>query len=370
MQVLTPPPVYNYKNIRDLQLDIYRALMMVYIPCVIHVMYWLGKVGEPFRSIALFEMPVIFYISGATMYVTNTDRGFLSSVSNRVKRILFPYYFYILISLLFVLLFSLYFPSLSEISLRSMIKILLAQDHSLPVPYMSHLWFIIPYLIVSCSFPIQKKWANSVNRWIYMVILIAFLFIIQHAWNSSQSIIYKVIREALFYNFFFIAGYLFYKRISLKQLITVTILSGMIAAILIYHECAFTGEFTMQSHKFPPDLLFIFFGTFCICFLSLTFGNFKLPQNRILMHWNKYGYTIYLWQNISFFIYTIIYSHTFLNKISNHPIVDFFMASAGIFVISTATSLLIAPIESKVMKYISSIHFKNLFSFLGKVLRI
>lgn len=46
MQVLTtPPPVNNYKNIRDLQLDIYRALMMVYIP------------REQLFALAIFQQP-------------------------------------------------------------------------------------------------------------------------------------------------------------------------------------------------------------------------------------------------------------------------------------------------------------------------
>lgn len=45
MQVLPPPPVNNYKNIRDLQLDIYRALMMVYIP------------REQLFALAIFQQP-------------------------------------------------------------------------------------------------------------------------------------------------------------------------------------------------------------------------------------------------------------------------------------------------------------------------
>ena len=77
---------------RDIQLDIYRALTMVYIVCVIHVVYWFGVFDEPVRSILLFEMPVIFFISGASYGVKHRIREVRSIVKNRVKRVLLPFY--------------------------------------------------------------------------------------------------------------------------------------------------------------------------------------------------------------------------------------------------------------------------------------
>lgn len=327
--------------------------MMIYVPCVIHVIFWLGKAGEPYRSIALFEMPVIFYISGATMYVTKKNRNFISTAKNRIKRIILPYYFYALICCLFILLLGLYFPGRENITLKSAISLMFAQNGEIPIPFFWHTWFIIPYLVVSCSFPIQKKWADKVNRWIYMLILIIVLCLLQPLWNYSSSKVIGVVRESLYYNFFFIAGYLFYKRISLKSLILVSLISGLIMGGLIFKEYDATEEFIMQNHKFPPDLVFLSFGTFCLGVLALIFENFTIPQNRILRHWNKYGYTIYLWQNISFWIYTIIYYHSSLQHISSHPILDFIVASLSIFILSTLTSLIIAPIEKIILDCIS-----------------
>ena len=62
---------------RDTQLDIYRALAMIYIICVIHVVYWLGIGNELITSIILFEMPVIFFITGASFSLQTKEKSFI-----------------------------------------------------------------------------------------------------------------------------------------------------------------------------------------------------------------------------------------------------------------------------------------------------
>ncbi|MDE6018599.1 MAG: acyltransferase [Muribaculaceae bacterium] len=348
------PDGKNHK--RDTQLDIYRALMMIYIPCVVHVIFWINKADEPWRSIVLFEMPVIFYISGATMFITGKRRNILSTVKNRTKRIILPYYLYALITLLFVILISLFLPVRDEINRENLLKLATIQNNPFPfLPYIFHVWFIIPYLLVSCSFPIQKRLADKANRWIYMLILLTILYLLQPLWNYFDSSISGCIRYAIYYNFFFMAGYLFYRQTSLKSLAIVTAISGIILAISIFSDINSVGECVMQAHKFPPDMLFIYFGTFSICVLALIFGNFTIPQNRILRHWNKYGYTIYLWQNISFVSYVIIYRYSPLQHLSSYPILDFIIAGTSIFVLSTLTSLAISPIETYIIKSISKL---------------
>lgn len=59
---------------RDKQLDLYRGLSMIYVVCFTHVIYWL-KIGmEPLLSIMLFEMPIIFFISGASLSFNKKPR--------------------------------------------------------------------------------------------------------------------------------------------------------------------------------------------------------------------------------------------------------------------------------------------------------
>ena len=64
---------------RDANLDKYRAIVMAYIVCIIHLIYWAGFCSEPDRSFLLFEMPVIFFISGAS-YRLSTPKSYTYDV--------------------------------------------------------------------------------------------------------------------------------------------------------------------------------------------------------------------------------------------------------------------------------------------------
>jgi len=67
---------------------------MLFVVCIIHVMYWLKMGCEPFLSIFLFEMPILFFISGAAQSVINSKRSLWKSCKSRINRVLIPYYIY------------------------------------------------------------------------------------------------------------------------------------------------------------------------------------------------------------------------------------------------------------------------------------
>lgn len=76
---------------RDTQLDIYRALLMMCMPCVFHIMYWLGNGSEPYQSVLLVEMSLVFFLSGAAFSVSRhgavaVNRAIVSDLSCRVVR--------------------------------------------------------------------------------------------------------------------------------------------------------------------------------------------------------------------------------------------------------------------------------------------
>ncbi len=77
---------------RDEQLDLYRGLSMIYVVCFIHVMCWLKIGSEPLLSLMLFEMPVIFFISGASLSFNKSSRSFRATIWSRMKRVVLPYY--------------------------------------------------------------------------------------------------------------------------------------------------------------------------------------------------------------------------------------------------------------------------------------
>lgn len=137
---------------RDNQLDAYRALIMMYILCVVHASFWLGLGSEPWLSIILIEMPVIFFISGAAMSLQTKRKTFRQTLANRCRRLVVPYYVYLLfcipIATVYIFLYA-KDPSLWQAN--RILQSFLFQE-SMPLPLFYHVWFILPYLIIFLLF--------------------------------------------------------------------------------------------------------------------------------------------------------------------------------------------------------------------------
>lgn len=167
---------------RDTQLDLYRGLSMIYVVCFIHVIYWLKLGFEPLNSLMLFEMPIIFFISGASLSINRKSRNLKKTVWNRLKRVVIPYYIYAFVMVAILVLLSIgshyklfdflylfgedvparYVFDVSSYSFRNVCSILLF--HNIPqLPFVNHLWFIVPYLVLSCTFEFQKRVLTKVN---------------------------------------------------------------------------------------------------------------------------------------------------------------------------------------------------------------
>lgn len=93
-------------KLRDDRLDIYRGFFMIYILSVVHLIYWLRIefIAPYIKGLFLIEMPIVFYVSGWAFSISS-KKIYLIYLRNRLKRILTPYYiFVLLISLLLIVL--------------------------------------------------------------------------------------------------------------------------------------------------------------------------------------------------------------------------------------------------------------------------
>lgn len=131
---------------RDLQLDMYRGWIMIYIICWIHVLYWLNIPCEH-KSYFLVEMPIIFFIAGASSRLARPKR-FREIVINRFKRVFLPYYKHAIIStLLFGLYDAIVKQNLLILDLKQLLYFVLGIE--LPnVKFAFHTWFIFPYFVI------------------------------------------------------------------------------------------------------------------------------------------------------------------------------------------------------------------------------
>lgn len=346
---------------RDNQLDIYRGISMIYVVCFIHVLFWFHIGKEPYISIALIEMPVIFYISGASLSLSNGNKNLCETFMNRFKRVIFPYYIYAFVVLMLIAFFTLirsglfscydyycrldfidkYYFDITAYTLNDVVNVLFCVN--IPQsPFSTHLWFILPYMIIYCSFVFQSIILKKIDRWPYAVFCLILCVVTQLLTDNI------IIREVVFYNVFFIFGYLFYRQISEKLIVV----AGLVFLLSIILYIKFGGMFTsMQSHKFPPDMLFVGYGLTFICFISLLLGHVKLPKIKVIQLWNNRGYTIYLYQNLIYFV--VNESLLSYIKIIQFDLIQLIICSTVIFLLSTLLSFISYRFERFVVSHIS-----------------
>lgn len=292
---------------RDTTIDALRGAAIIYMVCIIHVVYWFSPTPEPFSSVLLFEMPAVFFIAGAAQ---SLRRGPLPSMkkmaAGRARRVLLPFAFFLPWLFLWLLLISAVEPadsmfnfSIGSLAWTDYAKILLTFGGD-KIPYYQYTWFIPCYFVLLCSFPLQARVARRVGRGFYAV---AVLAVAAGASVALPDFHHKyIIMNVLAYNFFFMAGYLYYRRMGLR---TVAAVATVAVALTVADFLAGTAT-PMQGHKFPPDLHFIVFGTAWLSVLALVLWRAKLPCRGLVAQWNTHGYTIYLYQIFGAYItYTI-----------------------------------------------------------------
>ena len=111
----------------------------------------------------------------------------------------------------------------------------------------------------------------------------------------------------------------------------------------------------MQENKFPPNLMFVLYGTIMVAVvveLSKTSLIKLLVKVQIIQRWNKYGYEIYLYQNFAFWI-----TWHFMNKVSE----IYVLPSIVHYSISVVTIVFLLSIVSPLVHRINNIIISKLY---------
>lgn len=327
---------------RDLQLDAYRGISMLYIVCFVHVLYWLQLGTEPYLSICLIEMPIIFFIAGASQSFHTNLRPIKSTIVNRIKRVVIPYYKYAFMMLLLLLALSVLGKAdISSYSVKDSLKIFLFYD--IPqLPFMWHLWFMLPYLVISCTFDLQKKILSKMNHEVYLLVCCSFFVLAQYLTDN------QMVRNVLVYNIFMVIGYCYYRKIKNQHLII-----GTVAFLIVLLSLKAVGVdfIPMQDHKFPADTLFLIYNLFVLCVLSLILGKIHIKNSKVLIFWNKNGFNLYLYQNVAYMIVAFLFRRSFV-KI---PYLggQVLASMISVFIISMLVVMFVSLIERKAKQVFS-----------------
>ena len=331
---------------RDTQLDIYRAISMIYVICITHVLHWLNIGSEPIRSLILIEMPIIFFISGAALSLKDSPYGLLETVWNRFKRVVIPYYIYALVMIgiiaFLTMIYNIFLPQIEYIfgsNFSYNVKfdifsyswsdyVAIISCTNIPQsPFSWHLWFIQPYIILSCTFGFQIKLIKGTNRWVYALITVVLFIFVQSITCNT------LLQNVTFYNIFMVIGYLFYRHINMWQVF----ITGIITLMILVIYTSLGGWFLpMQNHKFPPDHVFLLYNLLVLCVLSIILNRISIPNLKIFQTWNTRGYTLYLYQNVLFFFVYPFYKVLISNN--HYQIIQWGICAVIMFVLSTIIS--------------------------------
>lgn len=329
---------------RDTTLDALRGLAMIYIVCVIHLLYWFGHSPEPLSSTLLFEMPAIFFISGAAQSLRGGAIPPLRHyITGRIKRVLLPFYIFIPVLFLWLALVSAFEPQdsvfhadIGSLTFKDIAKILLTAGNA-NIPYYQYTWFISCYFVLLCLFPLQARILNRVNRLTYMCMWLAVTVSVL----SLHTVGYWL-KNLFVYNFFFLTGYLFYRRIKLRMLAVI----AAVTVILTTADFMAGTAIPMQLHKFPADVHFLVFGTAWLSVLSLALWRVRLPCSGIIALWNTRGYNIFLYQIFGAYFFNFI-SREWIGDIDS-SLLSFTVSFALILTVNTLLSYATYGLEQKV----------------------
>lgn len=335
---------------RDSLLEFLRAIIMIHIICIVHVLYWLRIGNQFFQSIILFEMPVIFFIAGASQKLVNKNRTFKQILINRAKRVLLPYYIFIPLLYIWMLLLTYILPyrgidtsPFRAITLSDIIKTLFIGGSN-KIPYYGYTWFIPVYFLLSISLPLQKKILCYIKPYCYLAIFGGIIFIFSYI-NLPNYTINNYVKSIIVYNIFYICGYLLYQQVSNRLLWCYAIISILIVIIGFYTKIMIP----MQDHKFPADYLFMFFGIAWITTMSIIFKYiplYKIKECKLIKIWNRMGYQLYLIQSISY-CFVIMCTYQWINHVTSEGI-KFLIYFTFCFVLNTILGKIMLSISQKI----------------------
>ena len=288
---------------RNKSVDIIRGVLMLYIVAVVHGVFWLELIPRPFSSILLFEMPLVFLVSGYSFALFSSHTSFELSflgygkyLASRLTRLLVPYYGYSIVCAIAIIAYK-----------KGLDYMDVIHDWINPFVYekldpfgllTSHLWFIPPFIMVTLALPFISSIRLPI--WSTIVPLCIAIFVLNYYFDGSFL-------TPIFYLYWTWIGY----RLAIDteinaKLLFLVILIGTI--LLFISGFYLDTTMDMQTNKFPPNLsFFVFSSVWVSLFLLLSTVirpsrlNF-LESSKLLKPFISKGYSIYLWQGAGYII--------------------------------------------------------------------
>lgn len=290
---------------RDPFLNYLRGFAIVWV-ILVHVFY--HKPFFPFttlKSYILFEMPLIFFVSGASLFLSHRrDPSLRRFIPRRLERLLAPYV------VLGVFSVALYYGSgiaqRQPLEAGQLLSWLALFPADTTVPYIAlYMWFMRVMVVVSLlHILLVRAFLNGPLKLVVATLLVGLLGLFSVYGHDPLGLPQMVV----FYSIFLYWGYAYAGgRLwrSKPALLAVLIAGGALLPAILRLGIFYTD---MQSNKFPPNMAYAVFGlvwltALLLCrdaFCRLT-DRFK-PAARFLLFFGEHSYAVYLWHGVGFWI--------------------------------------------------------------------
>lgn len=308
---------------RNQIVDVLRGLTMLYVVLIVHGLFWLKLLPTEISSLLLFEMPVIFMLSGYSFYLyensQNQKKSFFKFIITRTSRVLIPYYFYALFALLVVLLYR-GFTSYEDILNWGMVNVVAAwlnpftfgEGYSIGM-LCWHLWFIPIFLIVTALLPSATK-IRIYQPALWVAVLL--ITVCDYMLTKVDCLNTSIVLSTFFYLIWALFGYhLAYTKFKYsKEDYLKVIALCLLLLIIVLVKRSDMSTLNMALNKFPPNYIFFLFGCLWVATFLMVGIFFKDKSinlgslhNKIwLKPFIKYGYSIYLWQGLGYTLATYL----------------------------------------------------------------
>lgn len=275
---------------RDSTIDYLRGFMMLYVVFIIHGICWFHIISDTsiLFSLSLFEMPVIFYIAGASQKLS-TPKTLRQYAKSRFLRVMVPYLIWCIGTICVLLVWG---------DIKSDWIHLLTCSGLKSVPFVWHVWFIYPYLIVAfLGYFLIKAYRKWGPRFIFFYSAIIAVVVALMDYYEVLHIQSKIVRPVLVYSVFYVLGYTYKGGISSYTIFCILVVLVITYLCLIFSH---TYSYATQLNKFPPNFAFLCYGGIAIMFLSLflRIGKVAVPPYmcNLLQFANTCGFEIYMYQ--------------------------------------------------------------------------
>ncbi len=275
---------------RDNSIDFFKGLTVLSI-VFIHTVWWSGQTYVPnlvAQCSLLFDVPVFFFLSGASAVFTFSKPNPFSGIVRMVGVFVFVFCLYALIferdKLLEFLFRSsfIHFPWVPQMEVLS-----------------SSMWFVpVLFLVYIIGFITVKLIEDKRIQLSMCAALLLLLNQYDYLSYLSSIQIFGVTPDYIFaYLFFFLSGYIFYQHYRDNEKVWWFAIFSFCLSLMICIFYFYAEPFNLQQYKFPPRLKYV------ICsFLSISIIIFffkRVKKVSILQYLSRQAIFFYAAQGIS-----------------------------------------------------------------------